>query len=134
MDDIDFQIFDGKTFADLTRDIYESTQQKKVQTDLLVQEMHGFIQSIDDAIVIMPVIKEILDVAIKNDEHLVKLASVIQRIISRSAGGSDEDTFALTDAEKEELLHTMQETVSDLQKDSDKINQLDEKTTSYVES
>ena len=78
------EIFEGKTFQDLTRDIYKNSNDKKLQLDLLVQEIHGFITSIDDVIMIAPIIKELMDVSIKNDEHLVKLASVVQRIITRS--------------------------------------------------
>ena len=134
MSDTDYTIFEGKTFQDLTRDIYENSQNKKLQLDLLIQELHGFITSIDDAVVIMPVIKEIVDVAVKNDEHLVKLASVIQRIISKSVGGVDDDAMLLTDAEKEELIGTMQDTVNDLQKRSDEMELVKGKAAPFMES
>ncbi len=134
MSDTDYTIFEGKTFQDLTRDIYENSQNKKLQLDLLIQELHGFITSIDDAVVIMPVIKEIVDVAVKNDEHLVKLASVIQRIISKSIGGVDDDAMLLTDAEKEELIGTMQDTVNDLQKRSDEMELVKGKAAPFMES
>jgi hypothetical protein len=134
MNDTDYTIFEGKTFQDLTKDIYENSRTKKLQLDLLIQELHGFITSIDDAVVIMPVIKEIVDVAVKNDEHLVKLASVIQRIISKSVGGVDDDAMLLTDAEKEELIDTMQDTVNDLQKRSDEMELVKEKAAPFMES
>ena len=122
------EIFEGKTFQDLTRDIYKNSNDKKLQLDLLVQEIHGFITSIDDVIMIAPIIKELMDVSIKNDEHLVKLASVVQRIITRSQSGSDEDTLGLSEQEKEDLIQTLQETATDLQKESDKIETIKQKT------
>ena len=115
------EIFKGKTFQDLTKDIYDNVKNKKLQLDLLVQEIHGFIRTIDDAIIVAPVIKEIMDVSVKNDEHLVKLASVLQRIITKSVGGIDDDSIALTEQEKEELIQTLQETVDEVQRKSDKI-------------
>jgi hypothetical protein len=118
------EIFDGKTFQDLTKDIYDNVKNKKLQLDLLVQEIHGFIQTIDDAILIAPVIKEIMDVSVKNDEHLVKLASVLQRIITKSIGGVDDDSIALTEQEKEELIQTLQETVNEVQRKSDKMDEI----------
>ncbi len=118
------EIFEGKTFQDLTKDIYDNVKNKKLQLDLLVQEIHGFIQTIDDAILIAPVIKEIMDVSVKNDEHLVKLASVLQRIITKSIGGVDDDSIALTEQEKEELIQTLQETVDEVQRKSDKIDEI----------
>ena len=81
------EIFEGKTFQDLTKDIYENTTKRKVQIDLLISEIHGFITTIDDVVMVAPIIKEYMDTAVKNDEHLVKLAGVLQRIISKSSGG-----------------------------------------------
>ena len=128
----DKEIFEGKTFQDLTRDIYENSQKKKLQIDLLIQEIHGFITTIDDVVMVAPIIKEYMDASIKNDEHLVKLAGVLQRIISRSSGADDE-SMLLSDAEKEELMGTLQDTVSDLQKESDRLSDIKNKTINLNE-
>ena len=113
------EIFEGKTFQDLTKDIYKNTSDRKKQIDLLISEIHGFITTIDDVVLVAPIIKEYMDVAVKNDEHLVKLAGVIQRILSKSSGG-DEESLLLTDAEKEDLINALREDVNDLQKINDK--------------
>ena len=122
------EIFKGKTFQDLTKDIYDNTVNKKKQIDLLISEIHGFITTIDDVVLVAPIIKEYMEIAVKNDEHLVKLAGVLQRIISKSQGNSDE-TMLLSDSEKEELMGTLQDVVDDLQKESDKIDNIKEKNT-----
>jgi hypothetical protein len=121
------EIFEGKTFQDLTKDIYENTTKRKVQIDLLISEIHGFITTIDDVVMVAPIIKEYMDTAVRNDEHLVKLAGVLQRIISKSQGDSDE-SMLLSDEEKEELMGTLQDTVNDLQKESDKLEATKNKT------
>ena len=113
------EIFDGKTFQDLTKDIYENTTKKKLQIDLLIQEIHGFIQTIDDVVMVAPIIKEYMEVSVKNDEHLVKLAGVLQRIMSKSSS-NDEESFLLSEQEKEDLINALQEDVNDLQKVKDK--------------
>ena len=123
----DKEIFKGKTFQDLTKDIYENTTNKKKQIDLLISEIHGFIQTIDDVVMVAPIIKEYMEVSVKNDEHLVKLAGVLQRIISKSQGDSDE-SMLLSESEKEELMGTLQGTVQDLQKESDRLNTIKDKT------
>ena len=123
----DKEIFEGKTFQDLTKDIYENSQKKKLQIDLLIQEIHGFITTIDDVVMVAPIIKEYMDASIKNDEHLVKLAGVLQRIISKSSGADDE-SMLLSDAEKEELMGTLQDTVNDLQNESDRLTNIKDKT------
>tara|TARA_Y100001963_G_scaffold155805_1_gene247880 strand:+ start:1226 stop:1615 length:390 start_codon:yes stop_codon:yes gene_type:complete len=119
------EIFEGKTFEDLTKDIYDNQKNKKLQLDLLIQEIHGMIQTLDDAVLVAPLIKELFDVAVKNDEHLVKLAGVIQRILAKSTG-TNEESFLLSDAEKEDLINALQDDVSDLQKVQDKTNVMKE--------
>ena len=121
------EIFEGKTFQDLTKDIYENTTKRKVQIDLLISEIHGFITTIDDVVMVAPIIKEYMHTAVRNDERLVKLAGVLQRIISKSQGDSDE-SMLLSDEEKEELMGTLQDTVNDLQKESDKLEVTKNKT------
>ena len=127
------EIFEGKTFQDLTKDIYENTTKRKVQIDLLISEIHGFITTIDDVVMVAPIIKEYMDTAVRNDEHLVKLAGVLQRIISKSQGDSDE-SMLLSDEEKAELMNTLQDTVDDLQKESQKLETIKDKTINIPES
>ena len=114
----DYKIFGEKTFSDLSKDIYDNSKLKKAQIDLLIQEAHSYINTVEDVVIIMPVIKELMDVAIKNDEHLVKLAGVVQRIMNKSVGESDELTL-LSESEKEELLSNLQEIASDIQSATD---------------
>ena len=127
------EIFEGKTFQDLTKDIYENTTKRKVQIDLLISEIHGFITTIDDVVMVAPIIKEYMDTAVRNDEHLVKLAGVLQRIISKSQGDSDE-SMLLSDEEKEELMGTLQDTVDDLQRESEKLEATKDKTINITGS
>jgi len=118
---MDNKIFDGKSFEDLTKDIYENQQNKKLQLDLLIQEIHGMIQTMDDAVLVTPLIKELFEVAIKNDEHLVKLASVWQRILSKST--NQEEGMLLSESEKEDLIAALQDDVDDIQNRAEKIKQ-----------
>ena len=121
------EIFEGKTFQDLTKDIYENTTKRKTQIDLLISEIHGFITTIDDVVLVAPIIKEYMDTAVRNDEHLVKLAGVLQRIISKSQGESDE-SMLLSDDEKAELMGTLQDTVAHLEKESQRLETIKDKT------
>ena len=94
---------------------------------MLISEIHGFITTIDDVVLVAPIIKEYMDTAVRNDEHLVKLAGVLQRIISKSQGESDE-SMLLSDDEKAELMGTLQDTVNDLEKESQRLEATKNKT------
>ena len=123
----DFKIFGEKNFSDLSEEIYENSKLKKTQIDLLVQEVHGYIQGIEDIAIVGPILKELMDVGVKNDDNLLKLATVIQRIMNKQADAV-EDTSLLSDAEKEELMGTLQDTVDDLQRESEKLEATKNKT------
>ena len=120
----DFNIFGDKKFSDLSKEIYENSKLKKTQIDLLIQEVHGYIQGIEDIAIVGPVLKELFDVAVKNDDNLLKLATVIQRIMNKQIDVMD-DASLLTDEEKKELMDTLEEAAADLQDKSDEI-QMDE--------
>ena len=117
----DFNIFGDKKFSDLSQEIYENSKLKKTQIDLLIQEVHSYIQGIEDIAIVGPVLKELFDVAVKNDDNLLKLATVIQRIMSKQQF-DDSDISLLSDAEKEELMNTLEDTAAELQKKSDDID------------
>ena len=117
----DFKIFDNKNFSDLSKEIYENSKLKKTQLDLLIQEVHGYIQGIEDIAIVGPVLKELFDVAVKNDDNLLKLATVIQRIMSKHSI-DDSDISLLSDAEKQELMDSLEDTAIELQKKSDDID------------
>ena len=117
----DFNIFDGKNFSDLSKEIYDNSKLKKTQLDLLIQEVHGYIQGIEDIELVGPIIKELFDASIKNDDNLLKLATVIQRIMNKQADAVD-DTALLSEDEKEELMASLEDAAASLQGKSDEIN------------
>jgi hypothetical protein len=97
----DTEIFGSKKFSDLLKDIYENQKKKDRQINLLIADLKPLITGINDAAILVPVIKDYMEVAVKNDEHLVKLAAVIQRMVNNK---SEEGGSFLTDEEKDALL------------------------------
>ena len=118
----DFNIFGDKNFSDLSQEIYENNKLKKTQIDLLIQEVHGYIQGIEDIAIVGPILKELLDVGVKNDDNLLKLATVIQRIMSKHQVTDDSDVSLLSEDEKEELMNSLEDAAASLQKKSDDID------------
>ena len=119
---IDFEVFDGKSLSDLFKDIYDNTQTNKKQLEVLMQEVVGFIKDGDTAVQIIPMLKEYLEINVKNDDQLVKLAAVVQRIISAEQRGGAGEEFGLSDSEKEQLMGALEDAATGLQKRSDEIN------------
>ena len=100
---LDFQIFGKKKFSDLLSEIYNNQKTKEKQISSLIIELQPMVKDIGDATLIVPLIKEYLEIGVKNDEQLIKMATIIQRACSTSTsekGNSD----GLTQAEKTQLL------------------------------
>ena len=119
----DYEIFEGKSLSDLFKDIYDNTERNKKQLEVLMQEVVGFIKDGDTAVQIIPMLKEYLEINVKNDEQLVKLAGIVQRIIANENKGGSEAEFGLSDREKEQLLKSIDDVVVDLQTKTDEITQ-----------
>ena len=119
----DYEIFEGKSLSDLFKDIYENTTRNKTQLEVLMKEVTGFIKDGDTAVQIIPMLKEYLEINVKNDDQLVKVAAIVQRIIASERKGNSEDEFGLSDAEKEQLLGAIEDAATDLQTHSDEIQE-----------
>lgn len=95
------EIFEGKTFGNILQEIYNNQTKKDRQISALINELKPLINEIGDATLIVPLIKDYLDMSIKNDDLLVKMATLTQRALSKQSEGEGGD---LTEAEKQQLL------------------------------
>jgi tellurite resistance protein len=105
------ELFKGTSFADLMSDVYHNSKKKDRQINQLIAQLQPLIKNASDATIIVPLIKEYLDVAVKNDDHLVKLTAIVQRYISTKQTISSTDGL-LSDEEKQQLLKVAEQTLS----------------------
>ena len=118
----DYEIFEGKTLSDVFKDIYDNSKTNKQQLEVLMKEVVGFIKDGDTAVQIIPMLKEYLEINVKNDEQLVKLATIVQRITAAEKRiTSDDSEFGLSEAEKEQLMSAIETDVQELQIKKDEI-------------
>lgn len=122
MPNLDFEIYDGKTFRDLCKEVVTRSDSKKNQLDMLISDVRSLIKNANDAQVFLPRIKEFMDVGIKNDEQIVKLVAVVQRLQSTQIEATGGDTLGLSDEEKEQLIiNAAREKLTDVKKEIDSI-------------
>jgi hypothetical protein len=118
----DYEIFEGKTLSDVFKDIYDNSKTNKTQLEVLMKEVVGFIKDGDTAVQIIPMLKEYLEINVKNDEQLVKLATIVQRITAAEKKISDSgDEFGLSENEKQQLMDAIENDVQELQIKKDEI-------------
>jgi len=117
MSQLDSIVFGKKKFSDILQEIYTNQNEKKKQVSALINELKPLISDIGDATLIVPLIKEYMEIGVKNDEQLIKMATIIQRAVNNT---NDDSEFGISEEEKAELLAEMDklERVSkDLKKD-----------------
>jgi len=120
---LDKEIFKGKTLSDLFGEIYDNSKETKVQVKSLIGELKPLIENIGDATLLVPMIKEYMEIGVKNDEHLIKLATVIQRIETAQAKGDGSGEFDFSDLqdllEESEALEQKVEEVEKTEEESE---------------
>jgi hypothetical protein len=103
MSDFDKIIFGKKSFSDLLEEIYDNQKKKSRQISALISELKPLVGDIGDATLIVPLIKEYLEIDVKNDEQLIKIATSIQRTMNNAATNAD-GGFGISEEEKAQLM------------------------------
>ena len=101
MSQFDKIVFGKKKFSDLLEEIYDNQKKKDKQVTALVKELQPMIEEIGDATLIVPLIKEYMEIGVKNDDLLIKMAALAQRAMNNEGG---ESTLGISDEEKQQLL------------------------------
>jgi hypothetical protein len=95
-------IFKDKTFSSLLEDIYKNASRKEKEIKSLIDQLKPMIQEPGDAMMLVPLLKEYMEIAVKNDEALIKMAGIVQRAMSNTQG--DGDGGVLSERDKELLF------------------------------
>jgi len=119
-----FEIFPGKDLSGLFEDIYKNQTNKKQRISELIAEMKKVIRHAGDMAVIGPIIKDLIDTSVRNDETLIKMAAIVQRLMTAQTKSEGDEGF-LSDKEKEQLLSQLDQTVNEVRDENDaKVDEL----------
>jgi hypothetical protein len=127
--DSEFEIYKGKRIGSLFEDIVANSENKRNQIDILLSDLRVMIKTPENALMIVPLIKEYLDVGVRNDEQLIKLAAIVQRMVSSTVGADDgAGGLMLTEEEKKQLMAQVETAVTEMQStvDTEKVDKLKE--------
>jgi hypothetical protein len=101
MGSLDSVVFGKKKFSNILEEIYNNQKKKEKQISGLISELKPLINDIGDATLIVPLIKEYMDIGVRNDEQLIKMATIVQRALNNS---SSDDSTGITEEEKSQLM------------------------------
>ena len=120
MDPLNQILFDDKSFSDLLKEIHGNQKKKAKQLASLIAELRPLVQSLGDATVVVPLIKEYMEISVKNDDQLIKMAAIVQRL---STGASQNGDGGLL---TEEELNQLQEVAEEIAKTVEEPKQIEE--------
>jgi len=107
MDSLNQILFDDKSFSDLLKKIHGNQRKKSKQLAQLIAELRPLVQSLGDATVVVPLIKEYMEISVKNDDQLIKMAAIVQRLSTSTSQNGDGGL--LTDEEMSQLMDVAEE-------------------------
>jgi|TARA_Y100000114_G_C11759590_1_gene328803 hypothetical protein len=128
-----YEVFEGKSLSDVFKDIYNNSESNKKQIEVLMKDLLKFVTDTASAVALVPILKDYLEVSVKNDEQLIKVAAIVQKLASAEAKGSDNE-FGLSELEKEQLMSGLTDTIQEIQEESDRISEeIDSKQSTFPE-
>ena len=98
-------VFGNKKFSDLLEEIYNNQKRREAQVTALISELKPMVSDIGDATLIVPLIKEYMEIGVKNDDALIKMATLVQRALNST---SEDGGLGISDEEKAQLLEEME--------------------------
>jgi altronate dehydratase len=104
--DFEAKIFGNKSFSDILKNIYDNSREKEKQIKDLITGLKPLVVDTQSALMVVPLIKEYLDVSVKNDDSLIKMAGIVQRAMANAASAGDDGM--LSEAEREQLMNAVQ--------------------------
>ena len=114
MDSLNQIIFDDKSFGDLLKEIHGNQKKKAKQLASLIAELRPLVQSLGDATVVVPLIKEYMEISVKNDDQLIKMAAIVQRLSTGTTTSGDNGL--LTEEEMDQLMDVAEEIAKTVEK------------------
>ena len=116
MGSLDNIVFKKKKFSDILSEIYDNQKKKESQITGLISELKPLINDIGDATLIVPLIKEYMEIGVRNDEQLIKMATIVQRALNNSSG---EDALGITEEEKQQLMEELDKLNTNFEENKD---------------
>ena len=105
--DYNKEIFKGKTIAKLMEEAYKDKKDKQEKLNGLINQLKEFITDGGDAVMMVPLIKEYMDLSIKNDDVLLKLLGIIQKIEAVGAKVIEDNGGVMSERDKQLLFESL---------------------------
>lgn len=102
--DLEFEVYKGKKFSSLCKDIVNNTEKRRVFIEDQLKRLTPLITTLGEAMAVYPLMTDLINAGTKNDEQLVKFASVIEKVVNRAEANGEGSDSLLSESELQELM------------------------------
>ena len=130
------EVFEGKTFQDILKEIHTQSVKKRDSIEKLMETIANMVKTPNEAAILIPSIRDLIDIGIKNDEHLVKIATIVQRLMTADGASNvgAQGEWVLSQADRDKLLKEAKEFTADPDEDIEEVSNKIESIKSKVKS
>jgi hypothetical protein len=129
-----YELFEDKSISNVFEDIYKNAANTRSNAKSMVDQMKKYVTSLESAVVIGPLIREYMEIILRSDEHLIKLADSAIRLIKEGKIASTEGPGFLSEDEKKQLLADVNDYEEYKKEEDENIKTLDERVEAIKES
>jgi len=97
----DITLFGNTSLSDIFKQIHRNNKDTDKQINDLIDTLKPLASSnAGSAVMLMPTVKDLIDVNVKNNEQLIKMAGIAQRAATANANSSQEALFDATELQQ----------------------------------
>lgn len=98
------ELFEGYTMQDLYKQVVTNTRQNRKQLQGTIATLVAFIKNIVDVQMLSPQIASYMNIIVKNDQMLIKIAAVAAKLNAASSKCVKDEVDDLSEGDKKELM------------------------------
>lgn len=99
----DKELFPGKRVSDMMKEAYDQHKKQNEVITSEIQRLLDYIEGTGDAIVIIPIVRDLLNSSLKNDEVLIKLTQIVTKAQEPKEKEQADSNF-ISESELQQLL------------------------------
>ena len=131
--DLEFEVYKGKKFSSVCRDIVSNTERRRVFIEEQLKRLTPMITTLGEAMAVYPLMTDLINASTKNDEQLVKFAAIIEKVVNRAEANGESPDSLLSDADIQELMEISNKfDKTNLEKNKKEENETEEDISNYL--
>jgi len=128
-----YELFEDKSISDVFKEIHKNAANTRSNAKGMIDQMKKYVNSLESATIIAPLIREYMEIILRSDEQLIKLSDSAIRLIKEGKIASTEGPGFLSEDEKKQLLGDVDEYEEYVKEEKENQKSLDQRVEEIKE-